>query len=282
MARRRRDDQRFRALVVEWLALLASENTRDAYGRDLARFGRWCRDEGIDPLAITAAELRRYRREGERAGATSATLARRLSAIASFASFAVREGSSDTVVAVARPTVRTGSASPLLDDEDAAALLEAADLIAPRTSLLIRLLMMDGLKVGEACRADAEDVGGRPPTMTLRIDDRTIPLHADTAKAVRAYLSRRREGPLLLSEGRVRKSDRLTRFGIDYLVKEAASEAGLSRAVSGSVLRRRYIVTSYVGGGHLADIGRHAGLADVRTARRYLPGGNLGPGSVTR
>ena len=171
------------------------------------------------------------------------------------------------------PTVESASTAEILGDADSDALLAAADRIGTRSAALIRLLMLDGLKVGEVIRADASDVGGRPPRMKLSVHDRqlrTIDLHADTASALRKYLGRRREGPLLLSERRGRPPGRLTRFGIDYLVKQIAREAGLGQAISGNTLRRRYVTAAHADGTALDAIQHNTGHAAQRTTRRYL------------
>jgi integrase len=124
--------------------------------------------------------------------------------------------------------------------------------------------------VSEAAGADADALSGRPPHLTLRLETRTVRLHRDTSAAIRTYLGRRRSGPLLLSEQRGRETERLSRFGVDYLVKEIAHEARLSRAVSGNVLRRRYVMAEHARGHSIDDIRRNAGHADGRTTRRYL------------
>jgi len=116
---------------------------------------------------------------------------------------------------IERPTLESSSTAELLTDADSDALLAAADRISPKSAVLIRLLMLDGCKVGETIRADASDVRGRPPRLTLCLQSRTartIGLHADTATSLRKYLGRRRDGPLLLSERRGRVPGRLTRF----------------------------------------------------------------------
>jgi site-specific recombinase XerD len=259
------------ALVGAWLAGLRSSNTRAAYRSDVGRFVVWCGEHGVDPVAFDERALRRYRAAVERSGVSSATTARRLSAIASFGAFATAQGASAGFADVARPTVTAARAADVLDDTDAAALLDAADGIAARAGALVRLLMLDGLKVGEAAAADAADVTGRPPAMVLTVGTRAIELHPDTAVALHAYLARRRAGPLLLSEDRARRSDRLSRFGIDYLIKEIAQAAGVGVPVSANTLRRRYVAAAHADGTALDDIRRRAGHADVRTTRRYLP-----------
>jgi len=267
----RRSPDAVDALVAEWLAGLRSANTRAAYATDVARFTAWCVEHGVDPIGFDERALRRYRTGVERSGASSATTARRLSAIASFGAYATERGATSGFADVVRPTVTPRRTPDALGDGDAAAMIRAADELETRASVLVRLLMLDGLKVGEAAAADAADVSGRPPTMVLTVAARSVRLHADTAIALDTYLARRRTGPLLLSVGRARRSDRLSRFGIDYLVKEIARSAGVTRPVSGNTLRRRYVVMAAADGTALDDIRSRVGHADVRTTRRYLP-----------
>ena len=263
--------------VAGFLNACRSTNTRDAYRADLGHLAAWCQDHGtLDLLTITAADVARYRTECELAGASAATVARRLSALTSFGAYAAMNGGEPALTAeteIARPTVDSTSSAELLTDADADALLAAADRIGRRSAVLIRLLMLNGLKVGEVIRADASDISGRPPRMTLQLRDRrarTIVLHPEAGSAVRRYLGRRHNGPLLLSERRGRKPDRLTRFGLDHLVKQVARAAGLDQSVSGNTLRRRYIIASHADGTDLDTIRDSAGHAHRRTTRRYL------------
>jgi integrase len=184
----------------------------------------------------------------------------------------MRSGDSFGAPRIDRPTLPVASTTESLSSVHASAILAAADGMNPRSALLVRLLMLDGLKVGEAVDADAADVSGRPPdTLALRAaTSRVITLHADTAELVAAYLGRRRRGPLLLSQHRARTSQRLTRFGVDYVIKQVAETAGVQGPVSANTLRRRFIAAAQERGEDLDDIRRSAGHADVRTTRRYL------------
>jgi integrase/recombinase XerD len=254
-----------------------SSNTRAAYRADLDHLAAWCREGGtIDLLTIDVADIAVYRTACELAGASPATVARRLSAFSSFSAFMAATGTETALTmetGIARPAVEPGSTANILDDADAAALLAAADHVGQRSAVLIRLLMLDGLKVGEVIRADASDVNGRPPRATLLLHDRhprAIELQTETAAAIRRYLGRRRKGPLVLSEQRGREPSRLSRFGLDYLVKQVARAAGMDQPVSGNTLRRRYVIAAHAKGADLDTIRRHAGHADARTTRRYL------------
>jgi site-specific recombinase XerD len=263
--------------IAGFLETCRSSNTRTAYRADLGHVAAWCRHrEALDLLKIDVVDVARYRTECELDGASPATVARRLSALTSFGAYAAANGGEPALTArtqIARPTVESSSSAELLTDADADVLLAAADRLGPRSAVLIRLLMLDGCKVGEVIRADASDLSGRPPRMTLQLHDRrarTIDLHQETGSAVRRYLGRRREGPLLLSERRGREPRRLTRFGVDYLVKQVAHAAGLDQPVSGNTLRRRYVIAAHAVGTDLDAIRDSAGHADRRTTRRYL------------
>ena len=263
--------------VAGFLDSCRSANTQAAYRTDLAHLAAWCRGRGtLDLLTVDAAEIARYRTECEIAGASPATVARRLSAIASFSAYTSAYGAAPATLSeaeIVRPTVAPTSRAELLSDSDADALLAAADESGHRSAAAIRLLMLDGLKVGEVVRANVADVHGRPPDTTLDLHSglsRTIDLHPETGAAIRKYLGRRRNGALLLSERRGRPPERLTRFGLDYIVKQIAQSARLDQTISGNTLRRRYVSAAYAGGTDLERIRHNTGHSDPRTTRRYL------------
>jgi site-specific recombinase XerD len=274
VARTSRSDRALlQAVVAAWLDHYPSPHTRAAYRTDLDHFGRWTETRRVDPFALDENELREYRAACEAEGAGPSTVARRLSALASFVNFAAERGNADAAPQIDRPALPASSTTGSLSDGDATALLAAADQMDPRSALLMRLLMLDGLKVGEAVRADVPDVAGRPPRMTLTLHaagPRVIKLHPDTARLLAAYLGSRRRGPLLLSGHRASVTKRLTRFGVDYVIKQAAEAAGLARTVSANTLRRRFVMDAHERGEDLEHIRDRAGHANARTTRRYL------------
>ena len=73
-----------------------------------------------------------------------------------------------------------------------------------------------------------------------------------------------------MSERRGREPGRLSRVGLDYLVKQVAHAAGLDQPVSGNTLRRRYVIVADANGTDLDEIRDNAGHADRRTTRRHL------------
>src|SRR5947209_3032864 len=76
---------------VRFLLSLGSENTRKAYARDLADWGRWLVEHGHDPLTVTRAHVDAYARQLQADGKSPATVARRLATLAGYYRYAVDE-----------------------------------------------------------------------------------------------------------------------------------------------------------------------------------------------
>jgi site-specific recombinase XerD len=268
-------DDVFTGLAGAWLYAHRSWNTRVAYEADLAWFAAWCRAQGTAPLAATQGDVERVRDDCASAGASPATVRRRLAALTSFFDYAHDAGAAgaNPAESVERPErPPAGAPATALDDVGAGGLLAAAAALGPKHEALVCLLMLDGLKLGEALAADAGDLSAPPPTLTLRRLGRsqTVALHATTAAALDAYLNGRDTGPLLLG-GRAKEPSRLTRFGADHLLKRASARAGLVEPVSANTLRRRFVSSAHRAGATLEEIRACLGHDDPRTTRRLLP-----------
>ncbi len=85
----------------------------------------------------------------------------------------------------------------------------------------------------------AQAARGARITLRRRGDVIAVALDPRTTAALIPYVGRRDTGPLQLGESPTRRSDRLTRFGADYVLKQISAEAGLARAISANTLRRR-------------------------------------------
>ena len=263
-------------LVDGWLDDLSSVHTRDAYGRDLAAFVKWCDAHGHELLGVGLAELSDYRDDCDQEGVRPGTVARRLSALASFFqhALAARAVSSNPLDQVRRPGGGNTGQPARLDEHDALALLDAAAAVGPKVVVLVALLMLEGMKLAEVLALDVDQLHGSGwsmrATVLRRGQTQDLPLDGRTARAIATHLGGRTSGPLLVGEGPTRNpSRRLTRFGADFLIKRAASRAGLE-PVSANTLRRTYMSLSHRDGAALEDISRRVGHATARDTRRYL------------
>jgi site-specific recombinase XerD len=242
----------------------------------MGAFIEWCEAKGHRPLEVSEADVREYRDHCSESGALPATVARRLSALASFYehALAVRAVSSNPVVAVERPAASREVQPSGLDEDEALALLDAAATVGPKVVVLVALLMLEGMKLAEALGLDIEQFDGSGWAMRASVMRRgaeeDLALDGRTARAITAYVGNRTTGPLLVGESPTQdRPERLTRFGADFLLKRAATRAGLD-PVSANTLRRTYIALSHRDGAAVEDISRRVGHASARDTLRYL------------
>lgn len=267
----RRD--RFDELGAAFAGRQRSRNTQTAYQADLDGFGDWCDAHDADPVAATAEQVADYRTACEADGASPATIARRLSTLSSFFAYAVNVGSIDSspVAHTARPQPGA-SATTELTAAQIAAVLAASSELGGKTEVLVDLLLRDGVKLGEALAADADDLSdaGHHLSVDRRRGTADITLHDATTLAIHAYLQGRQHGPLLLGGAPGRADTRLTRFGADYLLKRVGDLAGLDDGLSANMLRRSYVTNAVANGDSIETIRDHLGHQDSRTTRRHI------------
>lgn len=240
MTSTRRDDLDSR--VESWLATLRSENTRAAYRRDLLVFAQWLRLVRLQPRKVTVAQVEQFADHCVGAGDSDATIRRRMAAVTSFYRHAGPTWSAANPGTDAdRPAAAPDIPPVVLSVDDADAVWRAASALGPKTAAIVGLVLLDGFKTHELLRLDVDDlhrvgtgfsvlVAGRPGSAR-------VGLHPRTAAALRRYLGDRRTGPLLYGDNPTREKARLTRYGVDYLVRRTAASAGLTTQVTVNVLR---------------------------------------------
>ncbi len=163
--------------------------------------------------------------------------------------------------------------SESLTDEQIDRLLAAAS--DRRTAVLIRMLVIEGFGLKEILALDHEQIvrSGRSMSAQLVRHGRpqSIVLHVDTCTAVAALQrSSGAVGPLLAAAQPTGAGQRITRFGADYLIKQAALTAQLDTNVSSNVLRRSHAAVAQRNGVHILDTRDRMGHRDVRTTHRHL------------
>jgi integrase/recombinase XerD len=271
-----RSDPDFDALVRAWVVSHSSPNTQAAYRTDLDRFREWwLANRRRPPLRATTGDVDRFEQACADAGASEATIARRLSALSSFFTFAASQG------AVVRSPVRgdrrppsTATPTADLDARQLTDLIRSSGRLGDRAVVLVGLMLFDGLKLAEVLAADAEDVSLTPRGAQITVERRgehvAVRLDGRTRSALRSYLDGRTRGPLLLGESPARPPGRLTRFGADYLLKRISAEAGFDQPISANTLRRSYVANAFAQGLSVAAIRDQLGHTDTRTTRRHL------------
>ena len=221
---------------------------------------------------------------GDRPAAES-TIARRVSAIASWYAYLIANTADDSQPLVVRNPVRAAG-RPRLDPDDSSTvalsrtqadrLLHQAELDGPATFALILLLLLTGLRIGSVIAAQVADLGHDRGhrvlnVVTKRGRRRRVPLPPVLAAALDAMLATRGHpagGPLFLTA----RGTALYELYVYRLVRRLARRADLPVAgqLSPHSLRHTAITELLdASGGDLRRAQDFADHADPRTTRRY-------------
>ncbi len=250
----------------------ASPLTAASYHTDLVQFQEFLAEEtGWEPGELSVNQIgtgavRNYLGTLAEAGVKRTTMARKLSALRTFAKFLCREEilSQNPLGKVATP--KLGKYLPVfLYPDQAKLLVEAPDLTAPagtRDRAILETLYSSGLRVSELTNLDLPDVDvdlGYVRVFGKGAKERIAPLGSYAAEAIRTYLGVRGaahsgEKALFLNKGGTRLSARSVRRLVDKYVREAALKGGISP----HTLRHSFAT-------HMLD-----GGADLRTVQELL------------
>ena len=257
-----------------WLSRYSSVNTRAAYSADLRKFLAWCGD--APAMDLSAGELTDYRAERLSAGASPATIDRQFAALRAFYEAARELGLCHDNPFGTRPPTAAGASETATLTPLEVALLRESSASDSRTDVLVQLLLGEGLRLSEVLALDHADVSGPRHAKRLRVvrhgTATSITLGGPESNSV-SELERcsSKPGPLFTGPSRGPAGAlRLTRFGADHLLKNAAAAAGIRRPVSANVLRRTHVTSAQHAGVAIDEIRRNMGHRDVRTTRRYL------------
>jgi integrase/recombinase XerC len=256
----------------------SSVHTTKAYRRDLARFRSYCEQERIeDWLGVDSHVVRSFIALEHRAGKSSRTLARMLSAIRTFFAFLAER---DEVRSNPAATVRAPKAAhrlpSVLDVDQTARLLKRA----PRGALEIRDLAMweltysCGLRVSELVGLDLPDLDLR--AQEVRVlgkgnKERLVPVGAFAVAAVNRWLKERnavaRDGESAVFVNRMGR--RLTTRSIQKRLRQWALRQGLDTRVHPHMLRHSFASHLLESSGDLRAVQELLGHSNISTTQIY-------------
>ena len=261
----------------------ASDNTLQAYGRDLDHFAAFLAGRGTQADGATASDLRAFIKAAHEAGLSPRTTARRLSALRQYHRFLFREGlrSGDPTASIESP--RQGRSLPkVLSEAEVEHLLLAVRRVSGpegrRLTALVELLYATGLRVSELVGLPLSAAQRDPRVLIVRGKggrERMVPLSEPARQALRDYLGERRR---FLGSGAPSKwlfpsrgaSGHLTRHRVGQLLKRLAVEAGLApEKVSPHVLRHAFASHLLDHGADLRSVQKMLGHADISTTQIY-------------
>lgn len=264
-----------------------ARNTLDAYRGDLRSFLGHAGEFGRDAVTADSETLRSFMRAQAKAGMSSRTAARRLSALRQFFQFLFAEGvrPDNPSLGIDRPKQRRPLPKYLSEEEVDRLLAAAAERPGHdgrRVTALLEILYATGLRVSELVGLPLSALGRDGRTLIVRGKggkERMAPLTEPARDALAAYLGVRAtfapaaarrtvETPWLFPSRS--RAGHLTRVRFGQLLKEVAVAAGLEPGrVSPHVLRHSFASHMLAHGADLRSVQQLLGHADIGTTQIY-------------
>ena len=268
----------------------AAENTLAAYARDLKHASFWCANRSETLRYLSRADIEAYLVDLSSEGLSSATRARRLSAIKQFFQFCVEEGWRKDNPSL---QIRGGSKkkklpkTPSLEEVDR--LLDVAmhsgknEAERLRDSCLMQLLYATGMRVSELMALPVAATRGNPAMILVKgkgSKERLVPLSTPTRDALAKWIVKRdQKDELSVKSGNVPSAylfpssgqlGHLTRHWFYRKIKLWATTAGIDPSkISPHTIRHAFASHLLANGADLRIIQTLLGHADVATTEIY-------------
>lgn len=272
-----------------WLRYLKLEKgvsgpTLDAYTRDITRYLSFITEslQIRDPGGVTLDHIELFLRELAAMELDPATIARNISSIRGFHSFLMGDGLTAANPAELVDLPKKARLLPdILHPEDVFRMLDVPDIDTPagkRDRALLELMYACGLRVSEVVNMEQTqlyfDIG------FIRVfgkgsKERLVPVGGHAVKAVEDYMKNAR--PLWIKDlrktgNRVFLNQRgtpLSRMSMWKIVRDAARQAGITKAVYPHILRHSFATHLLEGGADLRAVQDMLGHVSILTTEIY-------------
>lgn len=261
-----------------------SPNTVRAYRIDLEAYVSWLAREGVVGQKASHRDLRRYLADLTRAGYSTRTVNRHLSAVRGLYRWLVREGrvTADAAAALASPKIAK-TLPRTMSDSDVDLLVAGCDLSDAeglRDCAFLELLYATGARISEVARLKLGDIDFAQRQVLLfgkGSKERVVPVYERALNAVTRYmrdgrpeLLTRKKEPLqttslfISARGNVMSADALRkRF------ERHARLAGLDAGITPHAMRHTYATELLSGGADLRSVQELLGHESLATTQIY-------------
>lgn len=258
-----------------------SDNTREAYVRDVGKLVRYLETEKVTLREVTTDTLRAFAADLFDLGISPRTQARIVSGIKSFFRFLKLEGylDSNPSLLLESPALRRHLPEVLrLDEIDA--MIGAIDMEkaeGQRNRAIMETLYGCGLRVSELINLEISKLYFDEQFIMVHgkgDKERIVPISPQAIREIKDYLPDRVLLPVKRGEENIlflnRRGHRLTRVMIFYIIKQLAEAAGIRKEVSPHTLRHSFATHLLEGGANLRAIQQMLGHEDISTTEIYL------------
>ncbi|WP_438970135.1 site-specific tyrosine recombinase XerD [Methylophaga sp.] len=263
-----------------WLESGLSQNTVEAYRRDLLAFAAWLAQFDTDLAAATQPDIQRYQSLRMREGRKVRSEARLLSTLRRFYRYLIREGIRDSDPTAQLESPRLGNPLPdSLTEQEVDDLLAQPDINEPlglRDRTMLEVLYASGLRVSELVSLKQEQVNMRQGLVRCigkGNKERLVPMGEEALDWLQQYLYESRPG---LLNGKVtddmfptRRGKAMTRQAFWYIIKRYAKQAQIQKTLSPHTLRHAFATHLINHGADLRVVQLLLGHSDLSTTQIY-------------
>lgn len=258
-----------------------SDNTLDAYTRDVSRFLEWLSDEGISPQDVVLDDLHRFASMLYDMSISPRSIARILSGVRSLYYFLLVEGYIEQDPTELLESPKVGAHLPeVLTAEEIEAIESTINQSLPeerRDYTIIELLYSCGLRVSELCELCISDLSLKDGYMRVRgkgSKQRLVPMSERIVELLEIWLQERSEMDIKPGEEDYvflshRRKKHLSRITVFHNIKMYVERAGITKNISPHTFRHTFATHMLEGGANLRAIQAMLGHESIGTTEIY-------------
>lgn len=259
-----------------------SDNTIEAYQRDLKKFIEFAEDEKVNLMSPSLNDFHQFSATLIDLGINPLSLSRILSGVRSFYRFLFMSGEiDDDPTELLEFPQRPKHYPDVLTEEEVDSIISTIDLSqteGQRNKTMIEVLFSCGLRVSELCSLKISDLyldEGFIRVIGKGSKQRLIPISGRATEELKRYFIDRNlvsikpgyEDYVFVSK--LRKKN-LSRIMVFHLIKELVELAGIKKTVSPHTFRHSFATCLLEGGANLRAIQTMLGHESINTTEMYL------------
>ena len=272
-------------IMTEYLNYLkntkkSSNNTIQAYRRDLNFFFEYLNKNNMDYLKVSYDDVQKYMEELNGEGRKAASVSRRLATLRSFYGFLLKKKLIKAIPTnkINMPKIEKKAPMVLTSDEVEILLSQpkSNDLKGIRDKAMLEVAYATGMKVSEIINLDLKDVNLVDSYVVCNegYSKRVVPLGRISKEALVEYLDNSRpyllktedEKPLFVNI----MGNRLTRQGFWKIIKQYQEQAHIDKEITPHVLRHSFATHLLQNGADMRAVQTMLGHTDIASTQVYM------------
>ena len=272
-------------IMTEYLNYLkntkkSSNNTIQAYRRDLNFFFEYLNKNNMDYLKVSYDDVQKYMEELNGEGRKAASVSRRLATLRSFYGFLLKKKLIKSIPTNKVNTPKVEKKAPMILTSDEVEILlsqpKSDDLKGIRDKAMLEFAYATGMKVSEIINLDLKDVNLVDSYVVCNegYSKRVVPLGRISKEALVEYLDNSRpyllktddEKPLFVNV----MGNRLTRQGFWKIIKQYQEQAHIEKEITPHVLRHSFATHLLQNGADMRAVQTMLGHTDIASTQVYM------------